>query len=207
MANIQILRDGHGPTEDPSLYPQRLGQLAEILAGIPWMLAGGLAIPVTLGRFYRRHYDVDVVFPLSEFPRVDHAMRTAGYALTTYRPMSFFGKMRFAVSVPVKYDGLFVRRRPRKLKYRDVTGARRAPNLLSVVEALPYRIEDGCFQSCDGRYRFPLVRPLEGYRVHTPQGHAIPCLNLHYVGEIKRRIDEPKHTLDLAIISGQREPT
>ena len=206
LRRIQLLRDGQGPSEDPSLYPKRLGELAEMLAGIPWMLAGGLAIPMTLGRFYRRHYDIDVVFPVEEFSRVDLALRGSGYFLTTYRPMSIFGRMRFALSVPIRSDGFFVRHRPRKLKYRDGTGARRRPNLLAVVEALPYRIADGCFASCDGRYRFPLVRPLEGHRVETPAGHTIACLDLHYVGEIKKRTIAPKHTLDLAVIAG-RQPT
>lgn len=203
LKRIQLLRDGERPAEDQSLYLDRLGELAEILDGIPWLLAGGLAIPVTLGRFYRRHYDVDVAFPLAEFGRVDAVMREAGYFLTTCRSMSLFGALRFAVSVPVRHDGPFVRRRPRKLKYRDGTGARRHPHLLHVVEAMPYRIEDGCFASCDGRYRYPLTRPLEGYRRHTPKGHAIPCLNLHYVGEIKKTIAHPKHTQDLAVISAR----
>jgi len=207
LTRIQLLRDGEEPAEEPSVYLERLGGLAELLEGIPWLLAGGLSIPMKLGRFYRRHYDVDVVFPLEEFPRVDRAMREAGYFLTTYRPFSIFGAMKMALSVPVRVDGPFVRHRPRKLKYRDATGARRHPHLLSVVEAMPYRVVEGCFASCDGRYRFPLVVPLEGHRVVTPRGHAIPCLNLHYVGEIKKRIAHPKHTQDLAVIAAQHGTT
>ena len=202
-SRIQLLRDGVKPAEDPSRYLERLGMLAEILAGIPWLLAGGLSIPLTLGRFYRRHYDIDVAFPLEQFARVDAVMREAGYYLTTYRPFSFFGAMRMALSVPVRVDGSFVRHRPRKLKYRDGTGARRHPNLLSVVEVMPYRVVDGCFASCDGRFRFPLVAPLEGHRVIAPNGHAIPCFNLHYVREAKKRTDEPKHTQDLAVIAAR----
>jgi aminoglycoside-2''-adenylyltransferase len=204
---IQLLRDGVKPAEDSSRYLERLGMLAEILAGIPWLLAGGLSIPLTLGRFYRRHYDIDVAFPLEEFPRVDAAMRGAGYYLTTYRPFSFFGAMRMALSVPVRVDGPFVRHHPRKLKYRDGTGARPHPNLLAVVEVMPYRVVDGCFASCDGRHRFPLVVPLEGHRVTASNGHSIPCFNLHYVGEAKKRIDEPKHTQDLAVIAARHGVT
>ena len=202
------MRDGsgHAPAENPSAYPRRLGELAEILDGIPWLLAGGLAIPMTLGRFYREHYDIDIAFPLEEFPRVDVALRRAGYYLTTSRPMSLFGWLRCALSVPVRVDGPFVRHRPRKLKYRDATGARRAPHLLSVIEVLPYRVVEGMWVTCDGRYRMPLVRPLAGHRTVTSAGHQIACLDLHYVGETKKRISEPKHTIDLAVIAG-REPT
>ena len=207
LNRIQLLRDGERPAEDSSFYMNRLGDLAEILFGIPWLLAGGLSIPMKFGEFYRRHYDVDVAFPLEEFGRVDEAMQRAGYFLTTYRPFSIFGAMKMAMSVPVRFDGPFVRRRPRKLKYRDATGARRFPHLLSVVEAMPYRVVDGCFASCDGRYRFPLVVPLEGHRVTAWNGYEIPCLNLHYVGEIKKRIDHPKHTQDLEVIAAHRAVT
>ena len=207
MRRIRIVRDGFKPAEDPSAYLQRLGELAGILDGIPWLLAGGLAIPMTLGRFYRAHYDIDVAFPMDELPRLDAAMQRAGYYLSTSRPMSLFGRMRFALSVPVRADGSFVRHRPRKLKYRDATGAHPSPNLLSVVEVLPYRVVDGVWTTCDGRFRVPLVRPLAGHRVTTPTGHEIACLDLHYVREAKKGIDHPKHTLDLAVIAGRREPT
>jgi hypothetical protein len=207
IRRIRLLRDGVRPAEASSHYMERLGELARILAGIPWLLAGGLSIPLTLGRFYRRHYDIDVAFPLEEFPRVDDAMRRAGYYLTTNRPLSLFGALRCSLSVPVRVDGPFVRHRPRKLKYRDATGTRGHPNLLAVVEAMPYRIVDGCFASCDGRYRIPLVHPLEGHRIVTPAGHTIACLGLHYVGETKKRAPDAKHTMDLAVIAARREPT
>lgn len=81
IGRFHLLRDGQTPAEDPSLYLERLGELAAILTDVPWLLAGGLAIPLTLGGFYRRHYDVDVAFPLEAFPGVDAAMRRAGYYL------------------------------------------------------------------------------------------------------------------------------
>ena len=209
IPRVRIVRDGltSAPAEDSSQYLPRLNELAGILKDIPWLLAGGLAIPMTLGRFYRTHYDIDIAFPLDEFPRLDSAMRRAGYYLTTSRPMSLFGRMRFALSVPVRADGAFVRHRPRKLKYRDATGTRPRPHLLSVVEVLPYRVVDGVWTTCDGRYRLPLVRPLAGHRVSTSGGHEIACLDLHYVAEVKKGIDQPKHTQDLAVIAARRELT
>ena len=209
VSRVRVVRDGsgHAPAEQSSCYLKRLGELAAILDGVPWLLAGGLAIPMTLGRFYREHYDIDVAFPLEEFPKLDAAMRGSGYYLTTSRPMSLFGSFRFALSVPVRADGPFVRHRPRKLKYRDATGARRSPHLLSVIEVMPYRVIDGVWTTCDGRFRFPMVRPLAGHRATTEAGYEIACLDLHYVGEIKKRIDEPKHALDLDVIAGRRELT
>jgi hypothetical protein len=207
VSRIHIVQDGRSFAQDSSCYRERLGELAAILEGIPWLLAGGLAIPMTLGRFYRDHSDIDVAFPIEDFPRLDAAMRGAGYYLSTSRPMSLFGALRCALSVPVSATGTFVRRRPRKLKYRDATGARRPGHLLSVIEVMPYRVVDGVWATCDGRFRFPLARPLAGHRTRTSAGHEIACLDLHYVGEIKKRIADPKHTLDLAVIAARRELT
>ena len=207
VSRVRIVRDGRRFAHDSSRYRERLSELAAVLDGIPWLLAGGLAIPMTLGRFYRDHSDIDVAFPVEEFPRLDAAMREAGYYLSTSRPMSLFGALRCALSIPVSATGTFVRRRPRKLKYRDHTGARPAGQLLSVVEVMPYRVVDGVWTTCDGRFRVPLARPLAGYRTKTSAGHEIACLDLHYVGEVKKRIADPKHTLDLAVIAAQREPT
>lgn len=79
LGAIELHRDRPPAAEDFAIYDQRIAELAAILHGTPWLLAGALAIPVTLGGFYRRHYDVDVAFPLDAFPRVERAMRAAGY--------------------------------------------------------------------------------------------------------------------------------
>lgn len=204
IGRYEWYRSERDAVDDPSLYMERLESLAAILDGIPWILAGGLTIPLTLGGFYRRHYDVDVSFPVEEFPRVVAAMRRAGYFLSTYFPMSLFGAFRCALSAPVRWNGWVVRRRPRKLKFREVAGG--VPHLLTWVDALPYRITDGRFVTCDGRFDFPLVEPLVGHRMVTRHGHEIACLNLHYVGAIKEMIAEPKHSLDLQVIAGRAIP-
>jgi len=183
------------------LYPERLSELAGILDGIPWLLTGGVTIPLRLGEFYRRHGDIDVAFPVEAFADIDRAMRAAGFYLARGMPMSFFGRMRFSVCVPIRCDGWFVRHRPRKLRYLDDTGARTRPHLLTRVDAFPYRITDGRFTTLDGRYEFPLDRPLVGHRFRTAGGHEISCLDLHFVAEIKRRTGDPKHALDLSVVA------
>ena len=200
FGRYELYRSERDAVDEPSRYMRRLADLAQILDGIDWVLAGGLAIPLTLGGFYRRHYDVDVAFPVEEFPRVEAAMARAGYYLSTYFPMSVFGRMRFAASIPITWESRLVRRRPRKLKFRELSAVEREPHLITEVDALPYRIENGRFVTCDGRYDFPLERPLVGHRLQTSRGHQIACLNLHYVGAIKETIDHPKHTLDLKVI-------
>lgn len=202
MRRFRIHRPEQPSAEDPAEYHARLDELAGILTGIPWMLAGGLTIPLRLGLYYRRHHDVDIVFPVEAFGSVDDAMRRAGYFLSTHFPMSLHGRMRFAVSVPLRHDGWLARRRPRKLKYRDATGLRPPPHLLHAVEALPFRIVDGCIATCDGRFRFPLVRPLAGHRVRVG-AHEIDCLDLDYVTAIKRAYRGSKHALDLSVVAHQ----
>jgi hypothetical protein len=204
FGRYELYRSERDAIDDPSHYMGRLESLASILSGIPWILAGGLTIPLTLGGFYRRHFDVDVAFPVEEFPCVEASMRRAGYYLSTYFPMSLFGAFRCALSAPVRRDGWLVRRRPRKLKFREVR--RGAPHLLTSIDALPYRISDGRFVTCDGRFAFPLVEPLVGHRFVTRHGHDIPCLHLHYVGAIKETIVEAKHTLDLQVIASRALP-
>jgi hypothetical protein len=202
LGRYELYRSERQAIDDPSLYMERLDELAGILEGIPWVLAGGLTIPLTLGAFYRRHYDVDVAFPVEAFPAIDGAMRRAGYYLSTYFPMSWFGRFRFALSVPVRANGWLVRRRPRKLKFKEKGGGHGPPHLIASIDALPYRITNGRFVTCDGRFDFPLVRPLVGHHLATPRGYDIACLHLHYVGAIKETIAQPKHSLDLEVIAG-----
>lgn len=202
MRRFLLLRDAPTTSENPQTYSARLEELAGILAGIPWLLAGGLTIPLRLGAFYRRHSDIDVAFPVESFAAVDRAMRQAGFYLSTHFPMSVHGRLRFAVSVPLSHDGWLARRRPRKLKYRDATGTRQTPHLLSVIEVLPFRVMDGCFATCDGRYRMPLVQPLTGHSVRIGSSD-ISCLNLQYVLAIKRAIGGTKHALDLSMVAHQ----
>lgn len=171
-----------------------------MLDGLPWALAGWLAIPVTIGRFYRPHYDVDIIFPHEAFGDVEQAMRAADFGLWTYFPFSLFGRVRGALHVPVTSSGPIVRRRTRKLKFRDASGRRRAPHLLSLIEALPYRIESDHIVTSDGRHRIPMQVPVIGHRHRTPSGYEIPCYHLHYVAYYKYPKTEPKHAEDLAII-------
>jgi len=116
LGSLEVGRYGPSVAEHPSAYMDRLAELAGMLRGLPWFLAGGLAIPVTLGRFYRRHHDVDIAFPEDTFQDVEAAMRRAGYALWTYFPMSLFGACKFAVLVRIRANSALARYRPRKLK-------------------------------------------------------------------------------------------
>jgi hypothetical protein len=201
VGRVTIFRNPCPPAEPVGSYDERLSDLAAMLRGIPWLLAGGLAVSSTLGRYYRPHHDVDIAFPVEYFGAIEDAMRRGGYYLSTHFPISLFGFARFSISVPLRSDGWLARRRMRKLKFRDHTGRRRTPHLLGVVEALPFRVQDGCVVTCDGRHRLPLVRPLAGNRFCTLAGDEIHCLDLHYATALLPKHREPKHALDLAMIA------
>lgn len=207
LGPVQLRRDPHESAEDPSAYMARLEELAEVLHGIPWMLGGGLAIPVTIGRFYRKHFDLDIVFPVEAFADVEAAMRRAAFRLWTYFPFSLFGRMRSSIHLPVRASGWLARRRMRKLKFRDASGRRQAPHLLSVIEAYPYRIENECLVTCDGRHRIPLIHPIVGHRHRTRRGHEIACFDLSYVAYFKVLKREPKHAVDLDVIRATKSLT
>jgi hypothetical protein len=185
--------------DDPARYWEQLDELAAILHGTPWALAGGAAVAVTIGRFYRPHYDIDIVFPLTAFAEIERAMLRADFQLYTHYPLSLLGLVRGAVHVPVRATGRLAQRRLRKLKFRDVSGRRSPP--LAIVEAFPYVTDDTHYFTCDGRHRFPLSRPIVGHVHITSAGHAIPCYDLEYVAHYKWSKAEPKHFEDLAVIA------
>jgi hypothetical protein len=201
LSRVRVLLPRKPDNQDETGCMARLATLARTLRGLPWLLAGGLTIPLKLGSFYRTHSDIDVIFPMEDFTRIDAAMRRAGYYLSTYFPMSLFGAFRFAISVEVSVDGWLVRHRPRKLKYRSMSGDSERGAELHSMDACPYRIVDGRFVTCDGRFSFPLDRPLAGHRVTTSDGDEIACLDLHFVAAIKQRYDDPKHALDLSVVA------
>jgi len=200
LGSADLRQDTPPCAEAHARYWDRLHELAAVLDGVPWLLAGGLAIPVTLGRFYRDHFDIDIIFPLEAFEVVEERMRAGGFRLWTYFPYSLFGRARGALHIPVRAGGWLARRRMRKLKFRDASGRRKPPHLLSVIEALPYRIENGQYVTCDGRHRIPMAAPLRGHRYTTPAGHHIDCYHLSYVAYYKHLKTEPKHGEDLAVI-------
>lgn len=186
--------------EPPDAYAERIGELADILDGVPWVLGGGLAIPFTRGEFHRVHTDVDLLFEERHFPAIHEAFVARGYELWQHYTMSLFGAFTGAVHVRLRPDSLLARIRRRKLKYRDATGRRGPSHLLASVDALPYRIVDGQLRTCDGRHRFSLVRPVVGHRARSAAGHEIPCLDLEYVARLKGPRREARDIVDFALI-------
>jgi len=186
--------------ESPAVYAERIGELAAILDGLPWILGGGLAIPFTRGDFHRAHTDIDLLFEDRHFPLIEAAFARHGYELWQHYAMSFFGAFSGAWHVRLHHDSFLARIRRRKLKFRDARGGRQKPHLLAAIDALPFRIEDGVLQTCDGRHRFALKHPMVGHRAQSAAGHEIPCLHFEYVARLKGTRRDPKDIQDFALI-------
>ncbi len=192
-------REGH-VAEPREVYADRIGELAAILDGLPWVLGGGLAIPFTRGDFHREHTDIDLLFDDNDFPAIEAAFRRHGYSLWQHYTMSLFGAFTGAVHVRLRPHSLLARIRRRRLKFRDDTGRRCRPHLLAAIDALPFRIRDGVLHTCDRRHHITLTHPLVGYRARSAAGHEIPCLHFEYVARLKGARRDPKDLHDFAII-------
>jgi hypothetical protein len=183
----------------PELQRARVEELAAMLVGIPWILGGGLAIPLTRGEFHRDHTDIDLLFDDAEFPRIEQRFADYGFSLWQHYSMSFFGHFAGAWHLRVRSDGFLARIRRRKLKFRT-PDPRPDSVRLQTVDALPFRIHDGRIITCDGRHSYPLTRPLVGHVAHSAAGHPIPCLSFEYVALLKGPRREQKDLEDFAII-------
>jgi len=183
----------------PELQRARVDELASMLVGIPWILGGGLAIPLTRGEFHRDHTDIDLLFDNADFPRIEARFATYGFSLWQHYAMSFFGHFAGAWHIRVKSSGFLARVRRRKLKFR--TGDPQPESVrLQTVDALPFCIANGRINTCDGRHSYPLTRPLVGHVAHSAAGHPIPCLSFEYVALLKGPRRDKKDLQDFAII-------
>jgi hypothetical protein len=184
----------------PSCGPDCIAELAAILDGLPWVLGGGLAIPFTLGEFHRVHDDVDLLFDDAAFPDIEAAFARSGYVLWQHYTMSFFGALHGAWHLRVREHSLPARVRRRKLKFRYDASRHREVPALQCVDALPFRTFGKVLHTCDGRHRIPLVAPIVGHVARSARGHAIPCLHLSYVAQLKGPRRDPKDLVDFARI-------
>src|SRR4030042_2799982 len=79
--------------EDIVDMEEDLDSLARLLEGdFAWCLAGGMAIPASLGRFYRRHTDIDIEVEGSNLGRLVEKARAEGYGLFSRGAVARLGK-------------------------------------------------------------------------------------------------------------------
>jgi hypothetical protein len=141
-----------------------------------------------------------LLFDDAAFPDIEAAFARSGYVLWQHYTMSFFGALHGAWHLRVREHSLPARVRRRKLKFRYDASRHREVPALQCVDALPFRTFGKVLHTCDGRHRIPLVAPIVGHVARTARGHAIPCLHLSYVAQLKGPRRDPKDLVDFARI-------
>lgn len=185
------------PPGDHTEHFDALDRLSRILDGLPWLVAGGLAIPLTIGRFYRAHGDIDIVCPLARLRQIDDAMRGAGYRLTTGVRYDI-GRRRVETRIPLRAGGLLIRLRKRRLRFNSRVPQRN--RLLDTITVMPYREGVDWIEACNTRRRVRREAPIEGCRVSLPGGRDVGCLNLHYARALMSFRHTLVHRMDLAVL-------
>lgn len=187
------------PHSDASPYVSALEALSRLLAPDSWALAGGLAVPVSVGRFYRRHADIDIALALHRMPEVVNAFRSGGYRLCTCWSVSHGGR-GILFECRIKSDGALMRVRQRHLYVKRRTPG--AAGLLDKIDLYPYRIRGDRFETCN-THRLLAGRAIQrsSLRPFGRPGH-IACLHLDNIALLKSSRSGPKHRLDCAVIRG-----
>ncbi|MGA8261913.1 MAG: hypothetical protein WB783_17005 [Arenicellales bacterium] len=186
------------PESDPAPYLEALRALQRMLAPGTWALAGGLAVPITMGCFYRRHGDVDIVMPLGVFSDVVRAFRAGGYELYTSWAVTHHSR-GLLLECRIKSDGPTLRLRPRRLYVRrparGVEGT-----LLGKIDLYPYRDRGSHLETCNSN-RVLAKRTMRCSSL-APFSRAgqVSCLDLENVACLKTLRTGAKHQLDCVVI-------
>lgn len=165
-----------------------LDHLARVLDGnFSWWLSGGLAIPTSLGEFYRRHADIDITVEGKDLPKLVERARLEGYMLFARPIVVRLGLMRridhyIAVTAAevltarwksiclmrVREDGTII---PRE-------------RLHDSPDVYVYRIKNGTLVFHNGM-RAPATS-LHGVRFTTRSGRSIQVVDVRQVLEFKK---------------------
>lgn len=184
------------PTHDEAYYFESIHALCRMLDEIPWLLAGGLAVPFTLGGFFREHDDIDIMVPCASMPAACIQFRSAGYQL--FKRVIFSHNAR---SIVVRYPvepGTEVRPNLNyaMLRLKDQSKYR----ILDKIDIHPYQIKDGILES---DYRGPMLEvsdSVQSLSIKTGHKTQFKCLDLRYVARLKQARHGTKHQIDLIAI-------
>lgn len=182
---------------DTADYYRVLGALARTLAGQPWMVVAGCAVPLTLGRFYRRHQDLDIAVPVEALPRIAAALQHDGYTLTTRLLRTrAWRRIDLEIRLRVGPDSFWLRRVPRHLKFH----APASVGFAACIDLFPYVLTDNELLIPGERLCIPRRDPLQG-AVRLPTGVEVAVEHLYYVGAVKSRRRHARDELDLRMMA------
>ena len=202
---VVVSRQNNQPqhVSDPSIYLDAVARLATALEGMRWMLVAGLAIPLTLGRFYREHRDLDVGIAEQDLAAAQRALRHAGYVTVTRLGMFGLGHRRkLEIYLRCGVGSWLLRLRPRNIRCFSAAEPLSAGDgaLMKWIDLYLYREREGVLEILDRGIRVPMDQPLIG-RTLEFGGRSVQVIHLHYVDHVKSKLRCKTHRLDRSVIA------
>jgi hypothetical protein len=172
-----------------------------------WMLSGGLAVPASVGRFYRIHYDIDIgVFEGD----LDTVIETAGrnsYGLFSRRIMTKIPGTDLKVDIYRSVSVSEVKdKHPKNLRLVRLENDQPVhhAHLLDYFDVYPYSVKDGIVRSFEGNICIPEEEDRLG-KYTTISGMEIQVRSPAYIRALKEKRGSPKDLLDLALLNAHQE--
>ncbi|GJL84030.1 MAG: hypothetical protein DHS20C01_36640 [marine bacterium B5-7] len=193
---------GHLPSVD--LLVAALDHMAKLLHGEQWLLGGGVAIALNLGKFYRTHSDLDLVINCSHFSPIYERLRQNGYQLYTRKLMKH-RRLGVCVHMRTQPSGILLTLRPRRLCFIK-TGVANENPYLNKLDVYLFEETESEYIALDSRRRIPKRQPVRGLEYRTRSGYSLQCLNLYYVKQFSEIRGGEKHVSDVLAITKELNP-
>ncbi len=179
-----------------------LDRLVGIVNGdFEWVLTGGLAIPTTLGKFYRTHRDIDIGLNENDLEFLVKTIRENGYDLFSRRIMvKLSSKYKLDVYKSVSVEEVLAERckhlRAVRLNNKKIV---RHISLLDYFDVYLHHYEDEKLVSNDGKIKIPILDSFGRVYV-TCSGKEIRIRSLRYIEQLKRQGKDKIDKYDLEVI-------
>lgn len=183
---------------DSRPYLRAVEHLGRMLIPGTWALAGGLVVPISVGGFYRRHMDIDIVMPLARLCDVMGSFRTHGYDLYTSWSVSHRSRGILLQCRLRSHAGL-ARIGPRRLYVKPMYPGNDEP-LLGKIDLYPYHERGLHLETCNGRQLLPNRITHCSLREAFDWPVRVRCLSLENVATLKASRSGAKHRLDCVVI-------
>jgi hypothetical protein len=184
-----------------------LDKLADILKGnFEWVLSGGLAIPTTIGSFYRIHDDIDIGIHERDLGKLAEAAAQNGYGLFSrifMTKVSPSHKVDVYKSVSPEEALEKQSKRLRLVRLGKNGKIVRHENLLDYFDVYTHYYEDGELVSNEDGTRVPLFNNY-GRAYTTISKKKIIVRALEYIEQLKLtgKDEKDKHDLRILRMSG-----